>query len=37
MPEERHFVYGIELDKDVLYESQFKKATDMGGLALELS
>lgn len=23
---ERHFVYVIELDKDVLYESKFKKA-----------
>lgn len=26
MPKERHFVYDIELDKDVLYESKFKKA-----------
>ena len=26
MPKERHFVYVIELDKDVLYESKFKKA-----------
>ena len=23
---EKHFVYVIELDKDVLYESKFKKA-----------
>jgi hypothetical protein len=26
MPKERHFVYVIELDKEVLYESKFKKA-----------
>ena len=26
MPKECHFVYVIELDKDVLYESKFKKA-----------
>ena len=26
MPKERHFVYVIELDKDVLYESKFKNA-----------
>lgn len=26
MPKERHFVSVIELDKDVLYESKFKKA-----------
>ena len=26
MPKERHFIYVIELDKDVLYESKFKKA-----------
>ena len=26
MPKEHHFVYVIELDKDVLYESKFKKA-----------
>ena len=26
MPKERHYVYVIELDKDVLYESKFKKA-----------
>ena len=26
MPKERHFVYVIELDKDVLYEPKFKKA-----------
>jgi hypothetical protein len=26
MSKERHFIYVIELDKDVLYESKFKKA-----------
>ena len=37
MPKERNFVYVIGLDKVVLCESKFKKATSIGGLRLKPS